>query len=44
MTSFYLNHHLQERRQKRAAEAKNAAPPRTAAEATRQMLAKKVLC
>lgn len=37
-----MNLHLQERQQKRAAEAGNLAPPQTAAEATRQMLAKKV--
>lgn len=34
--------HLQERQQKRAAELKNAGPPRSAAEATRQMLDRKV--
>lgn len=37
-----MNLHLQERQQKRAAEARNSTPPQTAAEATRQMLAKKV--
>lgn len=34
---------MQERQRKRAAEAKNASPAQTAAEATRQMLNKKVL-
>lgn len=35
---------LQAKQQKRAAEAKNATPAQTAAEATRQMLEKKVCC
>lgn len=46
MLDFYLflgGLYLQERQQKRAAEAKNAVPAQTAAEATRQMLTKKVL-
>ncbi|MQL68459.1 hypothetical protein Taro_000761 [Colocasia esculenta] len=38
---FALMLHSRERKQKRAEEAKNSAPPRTAAEATRQMLKRK---
>lgn len=38
-----VDFYLQEKQQKRAAEAKNAVPAQTAAEATRQMLTKKVL-
>lgn len=40
---FSVDLYLQERQQKRAAEAKNTVPAQTAAEATRQMLTKKVL-
>ena len=40
---YSVDLYLQERQQKRAAEAKNAVPAQTAAEAARQMLTKKVL-
>lgn len=41
--SRVLSSILQERKQKRAEEAKNSAPPKSAAEAACKMLAKKVL-
>lgn len=37
-----MNYNLQERQQKRAAEIKNAGPAKNAAEATKQMLDRKV--